>query len=53
MNLFKNDRQKPSSLLPNKMAKKLSSVLYISAYLYLAICTVQVANEDYLPDTKS
>jgi hypothetical protein len=50
MNLLKNIILKLSSLI----AKNLPSVLYTGAFLYLAVCTVKVANatENYLPDTQ-
>jgi hypothetical protein len=50
MNLLTNIILKLSSLI----AKNLPSVLHTGAFLYLAVCTVKVANatESYLPDTQ-
>lgn len=50
MNLFKNNLLKFNSLI----IKNLPSILYTAAYLYLAVCTVKVANatESYQPDTQ-
>ena len=54
MNIFKNSRLKLSSILAKKTAESLPITLYTSAYLCLAVCTVNVANatESYLPDTE-
>lgn len=53
MNLFKNYILKLSSLLAQISVKKSPRVLYIGAYICLAVITVKVASatDNYLPDT--
>ena len=53
MNLFKTNLLKHSAMLAIKTPKKYANVIYIGAYLYFAMFTVNMASatESYLPDT--